>query len=125
MPISSRFAPPLLELLGLDRNGAVHGARFHVEDGLFVELVSSQIATTPGGYLAAAFTGPTTVVAVAPRRIDWLDAAGERFRVVNKLDLAVPTAVACFALPSTRETLVVCSDGFVARVAARGRPTRT
>ena len=57
--------PPCSKLLGLDRNGAVHGARFHVDDGSF-ELLSAQIATTQGGYLATAFTGPSTVVAVPP-----------------------------------------------------------
>jgi tetratricopeptide (TPR) repeat protein len=125
VPISWRFAAPLLELLGLDKNGAVHGARFHAEDGWF-ELVSAQFATTKGGYLAAALMGPSTVVAVATGWIDWLvDGADERFRVINTLDLGVPTAVACFAVPSTREALVVCSDGFVARVTAPGRARRT
>ena len=120
VPISWRFAPPLLELLGLDQHGGVYGARFHVDDGSF-ELLSAQSATTQGGYLAAALAGPSTVVAVAGGRIDWLDGAGDRLRVVNTLDMGVPTTVACFAVPSSRETLVVCSDGFVARVAAPRR----
>ncbi len=123
VPLSCRYVPPLLELLGLDKNGAIHGARFHAEEGL-IELLSAQVATTRGGYLAAARSGLSMVVAVAPGRIDWLECGGERFQVVNKLDIGLPAAVACFGAPSTQETLVVCSDGFVARIATPRRPSK-
>jgi hypothetical protein len=117
VPICSRFASPLFELLGLDNNGAVCAARFHAEDGVF-ELLKAQVAATEEAYLAAAFAGPTTVVAVSPQRIDWLDCSGDRFRVANRLELGVPAAIACFPLGATRAMLVVCADGFVARVVA-------
>jgi hypothetical protein len=121
-PISWRFVPPSLELLGLDSSGAIHAARFHAEESE-LELLSAQVATTPGGYLATARTGTTKLVAVSAQRIDWLDCAADRLHVVHKLDLGFPTAVACFASPSTQETLVVCSDGFVACVTAPRRST--
>jgi hypothetical protein len=118
--ISSRFAPPLLEIAGLDENGAVFAARFHADEES-IELLSSQVTTTNGGYRAAALASPGMVVAVSADRVDWLDAAGDRFRTVGKLDLAIPSAVACFAIQSTQETLVVCSDGFVTRISGRRR----
>ena len=115
IPISSRFVPPCLDLLGLDANGAVHAAQFHAEDGS-LELVAERVASTPGGYLAAARAGTNGVVAIAPRRIDWLDASGERFSVLQTVNVGLHSAVACFNSPSTREVLVVCADGFIARV---------
>jgi hypothetical protein len=121
VPISGWFVPPFLELLGLDKDGAVYSAHIHAEDGS-VELVSEKVATTPAGYLAAARTGPNTIVAVSPNRVDWLDSGGDRFHVVDKLYLDLPLAVACYGSRSTQEALVVCSDGFIARLTA---PPRT
>ena len=79
VPITSRFVPPCLDLLGLDANGAVHAAQFHAEDGS-LELVAERVASTPGGYLAAARAGTNGVVAIAARRIDWLERAPSGFR---------------------------------------------
>ena len=115
VPISSRFVPPCLDLFGLDANGAVHAAQFYADDG-YLELVAERVASTPGGYLAAARAGTNGVVAIAPRRIDWLDASGERFTLLQTVNVDLRSAVACFNSPSTREVLVVCSDGFIARV---------
>jgi len=122
VPISWRFVPPCYEILGLDKNGAVFAAQFHAGERA-LELSAAQVATTQGGYLAAARMGTTSVIAVSPQRIDWLDGSTGRLHVVQKLDLGFPTAVACFAYPSTQETVVVCSDGFIARVAAPRRST--
>ncbi len=113
--ISSRFVPPCLDLLGLDASGAVHAAEFHVEDGSF-ELVAERVASTPGGYLAAARAGTNGVVAIAAKRIDWLTASAERFSLLQTVNVGLHSAVACFNSPSTREILVVCADGFIARV---------
>jgi hypothetical protein len=113
--IGSRFVPPCLDLLGLDASGAVHAAQFHVEDGS-LELVACRVASTPGGYLAAARAGTNGVVAIAPKRIDWLDASADRFSVFQTVDMGLHSAVACFNSLSTREVLVVCADGFIARV---------
>jgi hypothetical protein len=123
VPISGWFVPPSLELLGLDKQGAVCSAHFHAEEGS-VELVSGKIATTPGGYLAAARTGPNSIIAVTPSRVDWLDSGGDRLHVVNKQYVDLALAVACCASPSGGETLVVCSDGFIARLAAPPRTSK-
>jgi tetratricopeptide (TPR) repeat protein len=113
--ITSRFVPPCLDLLGLDKNGAVRAAQFHAEDGT-LDLVAERVASTPGGYLAAARAGTNGVVAVAPTRIDWLDANVERFSLLRSVNVSLPSAVACFNSPATREIVVVCADGFIARV---------
>ena len=120
LQISSRFVPPFLDLLGLDATGAVHAAQFHAEDGS-LELVAERVASIPGGYLAAAHTGTNRVVAIASRQIDWLDASAERFSVAQTVNVGLHSAVACFNSPCTREVLVVCSDGFIARIVAPRR----
>ena len=120
LQISSRFVPPFLDLLGLDATGAVHAAQFHAEDGS-LELVAERVATIPGGYLAAAHIGTNRIVAIASRQIDWLDAGAERFSLAKTVDVGLHSAVACFNSPCTREVLVVCSDGFIARTVAPRR----
>ena len=115
VPITWRHAPPFLELVGLDKEGAVSSAQFQVEDGVF-ELLASRVAMTVGGYLAATRCGTNMVVAVGPTRTVWLGLSADRFHVVHQLDLSLPSAVACFAAASPPEILVVCSDGFIARV---------
>jgi len=123
-PIAWRHVPPFLELVGLDQNGAAYAAQFYVDDGS-LELLAEWVASTEGGYLAAARAGPNTVVAISWTGIDWLGHGADRFHLVHKLKLGFPTAVACFTSPTTQETLVVCSDGFVARVAAPRRVVTT
>ena len=80
------------------------------------ELLAARVATTEGGYLAATRCGTSMVVAVGPKRIVWLGVSADKFHVVHQLDVSLPSAVACFAAHSTPEILVVCSDGFIARV---------
>jgi hypothetical protein len=115
-----RHVPPFLELVGLDRHGAVYASQFYVEDGV-LELLAAGVATTEGGYLAATRSGTNTVVAVSRSRIDWLTCTADRVSVVHELSLPLPSAVACFPSSESQEILVVCSDGFVARVAAPRR----
>jgi tetratricopeptide (TPR) repeat protein len=117
VPISWRFAAPVLELAGVDRNGAVRAAEFYV-DGGSVQLVASRVATTEAGYIGAAHAGSNTVVAVSPQGIDWLSFHGDRFRLSQKMQKAepgFPSAVACFATHS-RDAVVICSRGLVTRV---------
>jgi hypothetical protein len=116
IPINWRHAPPFLELVVLDKDGAVSASHFHVEDGAFELLAARVAAPTDGGYLAAARCGTSMVVAVGPKRIVWLGFGADRFHLVHQLEVSLPSAVACFAAPSTPEVLVVCSDGFIARV---------
>jgi tetratricopeptide (TPR) repeat protein len=120
VPLAWRQVPPFLEMVGLDKNGAVYAAQFFVEDSV-LELVGAQMATTEGGYLAATRCGTSMVVAMAATHIDWLSISGDRFHVFHKLHLALPTAVACFRSSSPHEILAVCSDGFVARIGAPQR----
>jgi hypothetical protein len=103
-------------MVALDREGAVSSAQFHVEDGVF-ELLATRVATTAGGYLAATRCGTSMVAAVARERIVWLGFSADRFHAVHELYVSLPSAVACFATHAYPEVLVVCSDGFVARVA--------
>jgi hypothetical protein len=120
VPLTWRHVPPFVELVGLNSSGAVHAAQFFVEESV-LELVGAQVAPTEGGYLAATRCGTSTVVAVGATRIDWFSSSGDRFRVVHKLDLALPSAVACFRSASPQEVQVVCSDGFIARINAPRR----
>jgi tetratricopeptide (TPR) repeat protein len=115
VPITCRFDPPLLELVTLDKEGAVSLAQFHVEDGAF-ELLSTRVATTDGGYLAATRCGAGMVVAVGAKRVVWLGFGADRFHVAHQLDVSLPSAVACFASHAGPEVRVICSDGFIARV---------
>jgi tetratricopeptide (TPR) repeat protein len=120
-PVTWRCVPPFLEVLGLDKNSAAYAAQFYLEDQS-LELLSERAGTTDGGYLAAGFHGTSKVVAVARSQIDWLRYGADRFHLVDKLKLGLPTAIACFASPLTHEMLVVCADGFIAHVAP---PRRT
>ena len=118
--IAWRHFPPFLELVRLDQSGAVYAAQFYIDDGS-LELLAERFATTEGGYLAAARAGTNTVVAVSRTGIDWLGYGADRFHRIHKLKLSFPTAVACFASSATQETLVICSDGSIARVASPRR----
>ena len=120
LSIASRYVPPNLDVLGLDKSGAVHSAQFHFEDGM-LELTADRMATIPGGYLAAAHAGANRIVAIGPQQVDWLDANTDRLLPGRTVDLRLPSAVACFNSAATRETLVVCADGFIGRVVAPGR----
>ncbi len=114
VPLSCRYAPPLLELVGVDRSGGVHAAEFHV-DGHAVDHLASRVAASEAGYLGAAHTGTNTVVAVSRTGIDWFSFHGDKLRLLHKEQCALPSAVACFASHS-REAIVVCSRGLLIRV---------
>jgi tetratricopeptide (TPR) repeat protein len=115
--ISWRSASPVLELAGVDRNGAVRAAEFFA-DGGSVQLVASRMATTEAGYIGAAHAGSNTVVAISPHSIDWLSFQGDRFRLSQRLEKGeqgFPSPVACFATHS-RDAVVICSRGLVNKV---------
>jgi hypothetical protein len=123
VPLSGTCLDGLVKLVGLDAHGAVHASQFWIEEGV-LELLSSPVATTDGGYLAAAQTGPNRVVAVAAGRIDWLSDGSDRFQTVNSLtDQGLDKTVACFPSTSPEEVLVVATEGFISRIAVprRGR----
>jgi hypothetical protein len=115
-PVTWRYVPPFLEILGLDRTSAAYAAQLYLEDEA-LELLAERSAVTDGGYLAVTRGANNNVVAVSRAQIDWLGYGSDRFHVAEKLKLGLPTAVACFPSFATQETLVVCADGFIAHVA--------
>ena len=110
----------VVKLIGLDEHGAVYAAQLWIEDGGF-ELLSSPVATTDGGYLAAAPCGHGKVVAVSSSRIDWLELpqpiASSRSAASRIRASARPSA--CFPSTVPEEVLVVSADGWVARYTSR------
>ena len=121
-PISWRYAAPVLEMVGIDQNGAVRAAEFYA-DGGSVQLIASRVATNEAGYIGAAHAGSNTVVAGSPLGIDWLSFSGDRFRLSQKwqkADLDFSSAVACFATHS-RDAFVIGSRGLVTRVPLQRR----
>jgi tetratricopeptide (TPR) repeat protein len=122
-PVTWRYVPPFLEVLGLDKNAAVYAAQLYLEDES-IELLTERSAATDGGILAAARCTTNKVVAVGRSQIEWLGYGADRFHVADKLKLGLPTAVACFASHATQETVVVCADGFIAHVAHPAPPRR-
>ena len=99
--------------IGLDEHGALHATQLWIEDGGF-EVLTSPVATTDGGYLAAAPCGHDKVVAVAPGRIDWLTDRSDRFQTVRSIqDPGLASTVACFPSTVAEEVLVVSADGWV------------
>ncbi len=122
VPLSWRHAAPLLELVGVDGSGRVHAAEFHVDERS-VELIACRTATTDGGYVGASHCGTSTVVAVSRSGIDWLSFHGDRFRLSQREECSLPSAIACFAT-HTRDALVVCSRGLLIRVPVPRRGAR-
>jgi hypothetical protein len=124
VPLSWTCLDGLVKVVGLDAHGAVHASQFWIEEGV-LELLSSPVATTDGGYLAAAQTGPNRVVAVSAGRIDWLSDGSDRFQTVNSLaDQGLDKTVACFPSTSPEEVLVVAAEGFISRIAVPRRSRR-
>jgi hypothetical protein len=123
VPLSVAWHGGTVRVIGLDVFGAVHATGVYAEEGVF-EVVMSCVATTAGGYLAAAPVpaGPDRVVAVSESRIDWLSPGSDRFQVVRTVEVpALAATVACFRSTVPNEVLVVTLDGFVARVEAPRR----
>jgi tetratricopeptide (TPR) repeat protein len=121
LPLVARHIPPIIELVGLDESGAIHAAQFRLEDNS-LELLVDRTETTEGGYLAATLLGTNSVVGVAATHIDWLGYHRDRFRVTYSLNQSFPLAVACFTTSAADEIVIVCSNGFLARVPSSRRP---
>jgi tetratricopeptide (TPR) repeat protein len=121
-PISWRYAAPVLEMVGVDHNGAVRAAEFY-SDGGTLQLIASRVAANEAGYIGATHAGSNTVVAVSPLGIDWLSFSGDRFRLSHqwqRAEVGFSSAVACFATHS-RDAVVIGSRGLVMRVPLPGR----
>ena len=102
-------------MVGMADHGTIQFAalRFHA-DALLV--LGSRVAVRPGGYRAATLVRPGLIAGVAPDRIDWLRASGEKLAPVRATECVLPAVLACAACHRTGELIVICGDGFVARV---------
>ncbi|HWE40625.1 MAG TPA: tetratricopeptide repeat protein [Isosphaeraceae bacterium] len=106
--------PDHLEVAGLARSGTAFWALFGT-DGGGLDLIATH-TSREGDYLAVGHVRPGQVAAVRADRVDWLRAGGDRFTTVRSTPISIPSAVACFASLATSELVVVCADGFVARL---------
>ena len=81
VPVTWTPGSPFVELIGLDKDGAVYVSEFRVEDGR-LDVSSSRAYRTDQTYLAATRfgSGSNTVVAVSRTRIDWLSLRTDRFQ---------------------------------------------
>ena len=117
VPLSWLTIPPdYLELAGLGPSGTAHWASLNLSDG-HLDLIAANVQVRDGGYLAAALVRPGLLAAVGPTRIDWLRGGVDRFSLVAITEVAFPSAVACAGSRRTDELIVICGDGFIARVA--------
>jgi hypothetical protein len=115
VPVSWAWhGPEHLELAGLGAGGALHWSALVGEGRL--DLVARNVSAPGGGYLAAAVVRPGLVAGVTRSHVAWLRGGADAFTAMRPTEVAIPSAVACFASPRTRELIVVCSDGFIARV---------
>jgi hypothetical protein len=120
-PLSYTHLEGLIKVTGLDVHGAVYSSQLWIEEGV-LEVLSSLVATTEGGYLAASQSGHSRVAAVSADRLDWLGYRTDRFQLVRTLpNPGLSTTVACFPSTAPEEVLVVSADGFVARIEAPRR----
>lgn len=116
VPVSWSFgAGGHIEVAGLGSHGTLHWAAFQAEDDQLTLLASNTDARL-GGYLAAAVVRPGLVVGVTRTRVEWLRCGGDRFSFSFSTELSIPSAVACYASRRTGQLIVVCDDGFIARV---------
>ena len=96
---------------GLGDGNSIHAAHFHRGN-----LIASSGMEIPEGFLAAAVVRDSLIVGVTRSRILWLKPGNRRFSIWRESNTAIPLAVAAFASRKTGELIVVCKDGFVARV---------
>ena len=104
---------PIVDLVGLDKEGVVYLSEFRVMDGRLM-VTESHSAHSDQVYLAAtrAGSGSNTVVAVSRTRIDWLSLKGNRYQPTRSLPCpGLSPAVGCFSMIAPDEILVVFVDG--------------
>jgi hypothetical protein len=99
-----------VSLVGLGETGSLLWSELDLADG------TAEPFLFPGrgdSYLAATIVRRGLVAAVAPKRVEWLEASAGEVSVRAKQEVAIPSAVACFALEDTGELAVVTLDGWV------------
>jgi hypothetical protein len=116
-PVVSWLQPDAqhLELAGVDANGTVHWSQLDLRADHF-RVVSTQASVRAEGYQAAALVRPGLVAGVSRSHIDWLRGGQTSFLVTSTMRVTLPHAAACFPCALTKELIVVCQDGVVARV---------
>ncbi len=106
------FGDDIVLIAGLGDGNSIHGAYF--QNG---NLIDSSGMEIPEGFLTASVIRDSLVAGVSRVRILWLKPGNRRFTVWRETPVAIPSAVAAFSSRKTGELIVVCRDGFVARVA--------
>jgi hypothetical protein len=108
-------APENLELAGLTDKGVLHYATFRLGTSS-LSRTSLGFAARDDGYRAATIARSGLIAGVRPSRIDWLRPGGRTLLPWSATEVALPTVVACFPSHPTRELIVVCRNGSIARV---------
>ncbi len=119
VPVSwASFAPGQIDLAGLGEDGSLHGSR--LRDGDLFTTCTAAGPREEGGFLAAAIVREGLVAGVTRSRVEWFHHGARRFLPWRTTEVSIPSAVACFACPQTRELVVVCMDGSVVNVPIPG-----
>lgn len=105
-----------LELVGLDREGALFWATLRFEDGLLDLVASNRMLREP--YLAAALLRSHYVAAVTPTHVEWVRSGADRLTVTHSTPIEISTAIACFPCRRTGELIVLSHEGCLERVHA-------
>jgi tetratricopeptide (TPR) repeat protein len=115
VPLSWAWDAEHLEFAGLGGYGLLHAARLRCSGGV-LELGATHVSVETGGYLAAAIVRPGLIAGVTRSRIEWLRGGSETSARTTTTEVALPSAVACVPSRRTDELIVICADGFIARV---------
>lgn len=112
LPLSwAMLGDNLVIVAGLGEGGSLQSA--YVQNG---DLVGSCGMDVPEGFLAAGVVRDTLIAGVTRFRVLWLKPGSGRFNFWRETPIAIPRALAAFSSRKTGELIVVCKDGFVARV---------
>jgi hypothetical protein len=103
-----------IEVVGLRPNGVVRWSLVRQEDEGFQR--SASCVSAAAGYRAATLVRAGVVAAVREAGIDWLRCPSKGFAVTGTTETSLPTALACFPSHPTKELIIVCADGAIARV---------
>jgi tetratricopeptide (TPR) repeat protein len=105
-----------IDFAGIDYKGYLHVSELVVADaGVNIAHVTHHCSGN-SGHCAVCFLRPGIVAAVTHDRIHWFRIGADGLTVLKNTPSPFVNPVACFPLSSTKELLVVCSDGTVGRV---------
>jgi hypothetical protein len=104
--------PKLLDIAGVTAEGVVFWAALAWKESC-LETRSTASATTPGGYVAAAFGRPNLLAAVSETRIDWYRGGAGRLTPWRTTRIDLPGVVACHPNLRSQDLMVVLGHGEV------------